>query len=163
MLRIRVDGLHHIATIRRHGNCEFPMRHQLKIAFHIDPGDGGTLMPARDAISFDKLARIIGTPRASLLLDVLSAGDFAADGHHRSRGGRHPEPRGLVRSACGSRRGADHFPYGLAIDVPVWSTLKLAAAALVLAALIAVSPFRIRPMTVLRVALQLVWRCEWLA
>jgi chromate transporter len=54
-------------------------------------------------------------------------------------------------------------PYGLAIDVPVWSTLKLAAAALVLAALIAVSPFRIRPMTVLRVALQLVSRCEWLA
>jgi hypothetical protein len=90
MLRIRVDGLHHIATIRRHGNCELPMRHQLKIAFHIDPGDGGTLMPARDAISFDKLARIIGTPRASLLLDVLSAEDFAADGHHRSRGGRHP-------------------------------------------------------------------------
>lgn len=36
-------------------------------------------MPAPNAISFDKLTRIIGTPRAPLLLDVRSEEDFAAD------------------------------------------------------------------------------------
>lgn len=36
-------------------------------------------MPAPNAISSDKLARIIGTPRAPLLLDVRSEDDFAAD------------------------------------------------------------------------------------
>lgn len=36
-------------------------------------------MPAPNAISFDKLARIIGTPRAPLLIDVRSEEDFAAD------------------------------------------------------------------------------------
>lgn len=36
-------------------------------------------MPAPNAISFDKLSRIIGTPRAPLLLDVRSEEDFAAD------------------------------------------------------------------------------------
>jgi rhodanese-related sulfurtransferase len=36
-------------------------------------------MPAPNAISFDKLPRIIGTPRAPLLLDVRSEEDFAAD------------------------------------------------------------------------------------
>lgn len=36
-------------------------------------------MPAPNAISFDKLNRIIGTPRAPLLLDVRSEEDFAAD------------------------------------------------------------------------------------
>ena len=35
-------------------------------------------MPAPNAISFDKLARIIGTPRAPLLIDVRSEEDFAA-------------------------------------------------------------------------------------
>lgn len=34
-------------------------------------------MPAPNAISFDKLTRIIGTPRAPLLLDVRSEEDFA--------------------------------------------------------------------------------------
>lgn len=36
-------------------------------------------MPAPNAISSDKLARIIGTPRAPRLLDVRSEQDFAAD------------------------------------------------------------------------------------
>ncbi|MFN4098589.1 MAG: chromate resistance protein ChrB domain-containing protein [Pararhodobacter sp.] len=36
-------------------------------------------MPAPNAISPDKLARIIGTPRAPRLLDVRSGGDFVAD------------------------------------------------------------------------------------
>ena len=36
-------------------------------------------MPAPNAISFDKLTRIIGTPRAPLLLDVRSEEDFATD------------------------------------------------------------------------------------
>ncbi len=45
----------------------------------INPGDGGTHMPAPNAISFDKLSRILGTPRAPLLLDVRSEEDFAAD------------------------------------------------------------------------------------
>ncbi len=36
-------------------------------------------MPAPTAISFDKLTRLIGTPRAPLLLDVRSEEDFAAD------------------------------------------------------------------------------------
>jgi rhodanese-related sulfurtransferase len=36
-------------------------------------------MPAPNAISSDKLARIIGTPRAPLLLDVRSEDDYAAD------------------------------------------------------------------------------------
>jgi rhodanese-related sulfurtransferase len=36
-------------------------------------------MPAPNSISFDKLARIIGTPRAPILLDVRSEEDFAAD------------------------------------------------------------------------------------
>lgn len=36
-------------------------------------------MPAPNAISFDNLARIIGTPRAPRLLDVRSDEDFAAD------------------------------------------------------------------------------------
>jgi rhodanese-related sulfurtransferase len=36
-------------------------------------------MPAHNAISSDKLIRIIGTPRAPLLLDVRSEEDFAAD------------------------------------------------------------------------------------
>ena len=36
-------------------------------------------MPAPNAISFEKLTRIIGTPRAPLLLDVRSEEDFAAD------------------------------------------------------------------------------------
>ncbi|ALV27792.1 chromate resistance protein ChrB domain-containing protein [Pannonibacter phragmitetus] len=36
-------------------------------------------MPAPNAISFDKLTRLIGTPRAPLLLDVRSEEDFAAD------------------------------------------------------------------------------------
>lgn len=36
-------------------------------------------MPAPNAISFGKLTRIIGTPRAPLLLDVRSEKDFAAD------------------------------------------------------------------------------------
>ncbi|WFE77298.1 sulfurtransferase/chromate resistance protein [Roseinatronobacter sp. S2] len=36
-------------------------------------------MPAPNAISFEKLTRIIGTPRAPLLLDVRSEDDYAAD------------------------------------------------------------------------------------
>jgi rhodanese-related sulfurtransferase len=36
-------------------------------------------MPAPNAISVDKLARIIGTPRAPVILDVRSETDFAAD------------------------------------------------------------------------------------
>ena len=36
-------------------------------------------MPAPNAITFDKLNRLIGTPRAPLLLDVRSEDDFAAD------------------------------------------------------------------------------------
>jgi len=36
-------------------------------------------MPAPNAISFDKLTRIIGTPSAPLLLDVRSEKDFATD------------------------------------------------------------------------------------
>jgi len=36
-------------------------------------------MSAPNAISFDKLARIIGTPRAPLLLDVRSEEDLATD------------------------------------------------------------------------------------
>ena len=36
-------------------------------------------MPAPNAISSEKLARIIGTPRAPLLLDVRSEEDFATD------------------------------------------------------------------------------------
>ena len=36
-------------------------------------------MPAPNAISLDKLIRIIGTPRVPLLLDVRSEEDFAAD------------------------------------------------------------------------------------
>lgn len=36
-------------------------------------------MPAPNAITFDKLTRIVGTPRAPLLLDVRSEQDFAAD------------------------------------------------------------------------------------
>ncbi|MFN3500208.1 MAG: chromate transporter, partial [Pannonibacter indicus] len=39
--------------------------------------------------------------------------------------------------------------FGLNIDVPVWSTLNLPAAALVLAALVAVFHFRLGPVTVL--------------
>lgn len=61
------------------GTRELPTRRQLKIAFLFNPGDGGTHMPAPNAISFDKLTRIIGTPRAPLLLDVRSEEDFAAD------------------------------------------------------------------------------------
>ena len=36
-------------------------------------------MPAPNAISTDKLARIIGTPRAPVILDVRSETDFATD------------------------------------------------------------------------------------
>jgi len=36
-------------------------------------------MPAPNAISIDKLARIVGTPRGPLLIDVRSEEDFAAD------------------------------------------------------------------------------------
>jgi rhodanese-related sulfurtransferase len=36
-------------------------------------------MPAPNAISFDKLSRIIGTPRSPLLIDVRSDEDFTAD------------------------------------------------------------------------------------
>ncbi|MDF1709914.1 MAG: sulfurtransferase/chromate resistance protein [Paracoccaceae bacterium] len=36
-------------------------------------------MPAPNAISFEKLIRLIGTPRAPLLLDVRSEEDFATD------------------------------------------------------------------------------------
>jgi rhodanese-related sulfurtransferase len=61
------------------GIRELPTRRQPKIAFLFNPGDGGTHMPAPNAISSDKLARIIGTPRAPLLLDVRSEDDFAAD------------------------------------------------------------------------------------
>jgi len=61
------------------GTRELPTRRQPKIAFLFNPGDGGTHMPAPNAISSDKLARIIGTPRAPLLLDVRSEDDFAAD------------------------------------------------------------------------------------
>jgi chromate transporter len=39
--------------------------------------------------------------------------------------------------------------YGLDLDVPVWSTVNLAAAALVLAALVAAFRFRLGPVTVL--------------
>lgn len=39
--------------------------------------------------------------------------------------------------------------YGLDLDVPVWSTVNLAAAALVLAALVAVFRFRLGAVTVL--------------
>ncbi len=62
-----------------YGDCELPTRRQPKIAFHINPGDGGTHVSAPNAISFEKLTRIIGTPRAPLLLDVRSEEDFAAD------------------------------------------------------------------------------------
>ena len=61
------------------GTRELPTRRQPKIAFHFNPGYGGTHMPAPNAISFDKLARIIGTPRAPLLLDVRSEEDLATD------------------------------------------------------------------------------------
>lgn len=61
------------------GIRELPTRRQPKIAFLFNPGDGGTLMPAPNAISFDKLSRIIGTPRAPLLIDVRAEEDFAAD------------------------------------------------------------------------------------
>jgi rhodanese-related sulfurtransferase len=43
------------------------------------PCKGGTHMPAPNAISSDKLSKIIGTPRAPLLLDVRSTEDFEAD------------------------------------------------------------------------------------
>lgn len=36
-------------------------------------------MPAPNAISTDKLARIIGTPRSPVILDVRSETDFATD------------------------------------------------------------------------------------
>jgi rhodanese-related sulfurtransferase len=36
-------------------------------------------MPAPNAISFDKLSRIIGTPRSPMLIDVRSEEDFTAD------------------------------------------------------------------------------------
>jgi rhodanese-related sulfurtransferase len=61
------------------GTRELPTRRQPKIAFRFNPGDGGTHMPAPNAISPDKLVRIIGTPRAPRLLDVRSEEDFAAD------------------------------------------------------------------------------------
>ena len=61
------------------GTRELPTRRQPKIAFLFNPGDGGPHMPAPNAISSDKLARIIGTPRAPLLRDVRSEEDFAAD------------------------------------------------------------------------------------
>ncbi len=61
------------------GIRELPTRRQPKIVFLFNPGDGGTHMPAPNAISSDKLVRIIGTPRAPLLLDVRSEDDFAAD------------------------------------------------------------------------------------
>jgi rhodanese-related sulfurtransferase len=61
------------------GIRELPTRRQPKIAFRFNSIDGGTHMPAPNAISCEKLSRIIATPRAPLLLDARSAEDFAKD------------------------------------------------------------------------------------
>ena len=50
-------------------------------------------MPAPNAISNDKLARLIGTARAPLLLDVRSDADYQADPRMIPGAVRAPPPR----------------------------------------------------------------------
>jgi rhodanese-related sulfurtransferase len=61
------------------GTRDLPTRRQPKLAFHLTPDTEGTQMPAPDAISCDKLLKLIGTPKAPLLLDVRRDALWAAD------------------------------------------------------------------------------------
>ncbi|MBP0441284.1 chromate resistance protein ChrB domain-containing protein [Tianweitania sediminis] len=69
-------------------------------------------MPAPNAISIDKLTRVIGTPRAPLLLDVRSEDDFAAD----------------PRSVPGATRVDDQALAGLASQIGGQSSIAVCQA-----------------------------------
>src|SRR4051794_29842135 len=61
-----------------HGDCDLPTRLRPKHRVPVISSQGRA-MPSINSVSIDKLARLIGTPRCPVLLDVRTDEDFEAD------------------------------------------------------------------------------------
>src|SRR6266699_5696454 len=60
------------------GFCDLPTRRQAQVSRPVFVYEGAT-MSSHTSISQDKLARLIGTPKTPVLIDVRTDEDFAAD------------------------------------------------------------------------------------
>lgn len=121
-------------------------------------------MPAPNSISTDKLSRIIGTPRAPLLLDVRSEDDFGTDPRLIPGAIRTDDQAMAVMAALTAitaavvgvilnlavwfalhvifRQVEPFTAFGLRLNVPVLSSIDWASAILIAAAMVAVFRFR---------------------